>query len=62
MTQPTREEHRRYLAYLERFRYFGRGGLRKLALGEFLELEARLGRGDADPGEAGELRQLLLQD
>jgi hypothetical protein len=59
---PTREEHRRYLSYLERFRYFGRGGLRRLSLAEFLALEERLDRGGVAPEETREIQRLLLRD
>jgi hypothetical protein len=57
-----RDGHRRYLAYLERFDYFGRGGMKRLTAAEFRGLEEKL----ADPAtrevEAQQIRKLLLRD
>lgn len=62
MVTPKREDHRRYLAYLERFQYFARGGLKKLTIDEYLALEERLDRGLPSPEEISELKRILLRD
>ncbi len=57
-----RDAHRRYLAYLERFAYFGRGGMKRLAADEFRALEEKLEQGETDPAEAAQVKKLLLRD
>jgi hypothetical protein len=60
LTAVDRAQHTRYLAYLKRYEYFGRGKVR-LAPDEFAALESEAGALESQPGaDAARRRRSIL--